>query len=196
MMKKVLIGAALVAIANVSFTPDTASSAELKMKNDAVKAGVYDEAKLSYMLRNLTWTEGKDGRRVVYPTGGWTWTEGADGRRVAYPSSGWAWTEGKDGRRVVYPSNGWTWEEGRDGRRVVRPSNGWTWNEGQDGRCVVYPSNGWTWTEGGDGRCVAYQISSEPDQSRISLFTRELRLSPDMMPYADLLLRQMGVIEE
>ena len=54
----------------------------------------------------MTYTEGSDGVRVVYPSSGWTYTEGRDGRRVVYPTSGWTYTEGSNGRRVVYPTSG------------------------------------------------------------------------------------------
>ena len=37
------------------------------------------------------------------PLTGWTWTEGADGRRIVYPLTGWSWKEGPDGRRFVQP---------------------------------------------------------------------------------------------
>ena len=90
----------------------------------------------------MTYTEGSDGVRVVYPTSGWTYTEGRDGRRVVYPTSGWTYTEGGNGRRVVYPTSGWTYTEGRDGRRVAYPSSGWTYTEGSNGRRVVYPTSG------------------------------------------------------
>ncbi len=133
-----------------------------------------------------SWTEGRDGLIVTYPTG-WSWTEGEDGRRVVYPS-GWRWTEGRDGRRVVCPS-GWSWTEGEDGRRVVYPS-GWKWTEGRDGRRVVYPS-GWSWTEGQNGRRVVYATSSGGSDIIFALL-HEMKLGSDLRPYSFKILEQMG----
>ena len=62
-------------------------------------------------------------REETCPTG-WTWTEGSDGRRVVYPTSGWTWTEGSDGRRIIYPTSGWSWREDGSGRRIAYPTSG------------------------------------------------------------------------
>lgn len=129
----------------------------------------------------MTWTTGRDGVKVYYPSNGWTWTEGRDGRRVIYPSNGWTWTEGRDGKRVVYPVNGWTWAEGRDGHRVVYPVNGWSRVERSDGRISPYPYNG------NSSQDYAYFI--------VSLLSREVRLSPELESYRDMILREMKIIE-
>ncbi len=162
---------------------------------------------------SITWTQGKDGVRVYYPSSGWTWTEGGDGRRVVYPSSGWNWTESRNGRRIIYPNSGWNWTESRDGTRIVYPS-GWNWTEGRDGQRVVFPGNGWTWTEGRDGHRVVYPSSGwsyQEDQSgrripyrtdggpitdlreiMVEMITQRLPLTDALRPCTAILLDQMG----
>ncbi len=157
-----------------------------------------DGVKVYYPSTGWTWTEGRDGRRVVYPSTGWTWTESRNGRRVIYPSTGWTWTEGKDGQRIVYPSTGWTWTEGRDGQRVVYPSTGWTWTEGRDGRRVVYPSSGWSWWEDQSGRRIPCRTDGGPaidlQEILIEMAVQQLPLTDDLRPCTNLLLQQMNWI--
>ncbi len=121
-------------------------------------------------------------------SGGMTYTEGSDGVRVVYPSSGWTYTEGRDGRRVVYPTSGWTYTEGNSKRRVVYPTSGWTYTEGSDGRRVVYPTSGWTYTEGSNGRRVVYPTSGCQDLCSIY----KLRLPNLGSSEVELVLSQMG----
>lgn len=156
-----------------------------------------DGVRVYYPSTGWTWTEGSDGRRVVYPLTGWTWTEGRNGRRVAYPLNNWTWTEGRDGRRIVYPLVSWTWTEGRDGCRVIYPLDGWTWTEGRDGRRIVYPLNGWSWREDQNGRRYAYQLDGNPwanvEDLLYGLLVSRIPLTDELRPHSYLLLAQMGI---
>lgn len=155
-----------------------------------------DGVRVYYPSSGWTWTEGSDGRRVVYPFNGWTWTEGRNGRRIIYPLNGWTWTEGGDGLRTVYPTSGWDWTQGSDGHRVVFPRTGWTWTEGRDGRRVVYPSSGWSWWEDQSGRRIPYRTDggqmTDLNEIILEMITQQLPLNEALRPCTSLLLDQMG----
>ncbi|HOT28456.1 MAG TPA: hypothetical protein PLU72_09715 [Candidatus Ozemobacteraceae bacterium] len=155
-----------------------------------------DGVRIYYPSTGWTWTEGKDGRRVVYPANGWTWTESRNGRRIIYPSNGWTWTEDRNGNRTVYPTNDWTWTEGRDGQRAVYPTNGWTWTEGRDGHRVVYPTTGWSWWEDQSGRRIPYRTDGGPatdlNEILIDMLIQKIPLDDSLRASLNLLLDQMG----
>lgn len=155
-----------------------------------------DGVRVYYPSSGWTWTEGGDGRRIVYPSSGWNWTESRNGRRVIYPSTGWNWTEGKDGIRIVYPSSGWNWTEGRDGQRVVYPTTGWTWTEGRDGRRVIFPSSGWSWWEDQSGRRIPYRTDggqvTDLNEILVEMITLKIPLTDSLRPCISILLDQMG----
>ncbi|MBP7635248.1 tetratricopeptide repeat protein [Candidatus Ozemobacteraceae bacterium] len=155
-----------------------------------------DGVRIYYPSTGWTWTEGSDGRRVVYPTNGWTWTESKNGRRIIHPTNGWTWTEDRTGNRIVYPTSGWTWTEGRDGQRAVYPTNGWTWTEGRDGHRVVYPTSGWTWWEDQSGRRIPYRTDGGPatdlNEILIEMLIQKIPLDESLRPSLSLLLDQMG----